>query len=72
MRCTGVAASWCPVHGDCTCPEPETPTASKSFDDPSCPLHSSSSSHADVDRPCVMHPADDCSSRLPCRDCPVP
>lgn len=19
-ECTGVAASWCPVHGDCTCP----------------------------------------------------
>lgn len=20
MSCTGIAASWCPVHGDCTCP----------------------------------------------------
>lgn len=20
MSCTGLAASWCPVHGDCTCP----------------------------------------------------
>lgn len=19
-ECTGVAASWCPIHGDCTCP----------------------------------------------------
>lgn len=21
--CTGTAASWCPVHGDCTCPREE-------------------------------------------------
>lgn len=21
--CTGIAASWCPVHGDCTCPRTE-------------------------------------------------
>lgn len=20
VECTGVAASWCPAHGDCTCP----------------------------------------------------
>lgn len=20
MSCTGLAASWCPTHGDCTCP----------------------------------------------------
>ena len=20
-ECTGITASWCPVHGDCTCPE---------------------------------------------------
>lgn len=23
MTCTGIAASWCPVHGDCTCPRDE-------------------------------------------------
>ena len=22
-ECTGVAARWCPVHGDCICPEGE-------------------------------------------------
>ncbi len=22
--CTGIAASWCPIHGDCTCPRDET------------------------------------------------
>jgi hypothetical protein len=21
--CTGIAASWCPIHGDCTCPRDE-------------------------------------------------
>jgi hypothetical protein len=20
VNCTGIAASWCPIHGDCTCP----------------------------------------------------
>ena len=24
-----------------------------------------------TDRPCVMHPVDDCSAALPCVDCPV-
>lgn len=32
--CTGLGASWCPVHGDCTCPEP-----SMERDHPTCPLH---------------------------------
>lgn len=40
--CTGVAASWCPAHGDCTCPEPES-----AMDHPGCPLHAPSSIHAD-------------------------
>ena len=22
-ECTGIAASWCPIHGDCTCKRPE-------------------------------------------------
>lgn len=47
-RCTGLAATWCPVHGDCTCPsyglggDPEE----RDLDDPTCPLHSASSTHA--------------------------
>ena len=42
VRCTGIAAGWCPIHGDCTCPEPEN-----CLDDPNCPLHSFDSLHAE-------------------------
>ena len=38
--CTGVAAAWCPVHGDCTCLERES-----ALDDTDCPLHGILSSH---------------------------
>lgn len=41
--CTGLTAAWCPLHGDCTCPEREF-----AMDDPGCPLHSFESSHAAV------------------------
>lgn len=40
--CTGIAASWCPVHDDCACPAPED-----AKDDHSCPLHSPTSTHTD-------------------------
>lgn len=40
--CTGIAASWCPIHGNCSCPAPE-----KALDDPDCPLHASDSLHAE-------------------------
>lgn len=49
--CTGVTATWCPVHGDCACPDDHDPTDAgygiKDLDDPSCPLHSFKSNHAD-------------------------
>ena len=38
--CTTVSASWCPVCGDCICPEPEY-----SRNHPECPLHSPHSLH---------------------------
>lgn len=41
MECTGISAGWCPIHGDCTCRDPED----KNDDD--CPLHSSSSTHGE-------------------------
>lgn len=65
QHCTGVSARWCPVHGTCTCPtyadDPEhaDPASASddydvdSMDDDSCPLHSTSSTHAaehDTDR----------------------
>lgn len=42
--CTGLTASWCPVHGDCSCPDRETVG---DLDSESCPLHSSASTHAE-------------------------
>lgn len=39
-RCTGITATWCPIHGDCTC-EPDFP-----LDSPGCPLHDMRSTHA--------------------------
>lgn len=42
LLCTGVSAVWCPIHGDCTCKDPDD----KNDDD--CPLHSSYSDHAEA------------------------
>ena len=39
-QCTGLTAIWCPVHGDCRCPN-----RAQAMDDPECPLHSSDSDH---------------------------
>ncbi len=38
--CTGVAARWCPIHGDCECGEED-------MDQAHCPLHSPTSTHAE-------------------------
>lgn len=39
--CTGLAASWCPRCGDCSCPDRE-----QTLDDRGCPLHAPGSDHA--------------------------
>ena len=47
--CTGLAATWCPCHGDCTCPTVANTygdTDRPSMDDPDCPLHGDRSTHA--------------------------
>jgi hypothetical protein len=44
-ECTGLAATWCPNHGDCSCPPKEN--GERDLDDPGCPLHSESSDHAE-------------------------
>ena len=44
-HCTGVAASWCPIHGTCTCPRDEAAWRVE-LNDPNCPLHSPESTHA--------------------------
>ncbi len=41
-ECTGVSASWCPVHGDCACKNAND----KNDDD--CPLHSRQSTHGET------------------------
>ena len=40
--CTGLTATWCPVHGDCTCER----EFEQGLDAPSCPLHAFDSQHA--------------------------
>lgn len=39
--CTGISASWCPIHGDCVCDREVGDTNNEE-----CPLHCRSSSHA--------------------------
>lgn len=47
--CTGLAASWCPNCGDCTCPvvveEDGTTGWPDARDDPACGLHGAASTH---------------------------
>lgn len=41
--CTGLTATWCPVHGDCVCARNDEGRGDDgdipSMDDPQCPLH---------------------------------
>lgn len=45
--CTGLTARWCPIHGDCTCDRDDY--GSGDMNDPTCPLHRTSSTHAERD-----------------------
>lgn len=47
-HCTGVAAAWCPIHGDCLCPRDDDGEARDGLHDDACPLHSRTSSHAEA------------------------
>ncbi len=38
LACTGLTARWCPIHGDCTCPETYS-SIDRDLDDGACPLH---------------------------------
>ena len=42
-QCTGLTATWCPIHGDCRCPRNEF--GDRTFDGSGCPLHAIDSSH---------------------------
>lgn len=47
-ECTGFAATWCPIHGDCRCPKLED--GSRNEDEyEGCPLHADDSAHGWVD-----------------------
>jgi hypothetical protein len=52
-NCTGLTATWCPTHGDCTCPPlyDGDEEAGRTLNDPRCPLHSTASSHAEDGQP---------------------
>lgn len=45
-RCTGLAAKWCPIHGDCTCPNNNGYYAA--LDRWDCPLHGAQNDHPDA------------------------
>lgn len=47
QRCTGLAATWCPLHGDCWCERRED--GEVRFSGLGCPLHSIDSPHATAD-----------------------
>lgn len=53
IRCTGVAAAWCPRCGDCECPTTEDGDR-LSLDDPTCPLHSAESIHGHDSEDSIM------------------
>jgi hypothetical protein len=48
-NCTGLAATWCPTHGDCACPPmyDDDTEAGRTLNGQRCPLHSIGSSHAE-------------------------
>lgn len=46
VGCTGLAASWCPIHGDCLCPRNDDGEPVDGLNHPRCPLHSPESIHA--------------------------
>lgn len=47
IECTGVSARWCPLCGDCNCPELNDGGGWASLDSPDCPLHAPESRHAE-------------------------
>ncbi len=47
FECTGISAGWCPVHGDCTCPEIPGTDGEIDRNSETCPLHSPSSTHGE-------------------------
>lgn len=44
--CTGITAVWCPLHGQCMCPEDEDGILEWGSN-PDCPIHAEDSNHAE-------------------------
>lgn len=42
LECTGVSATWCPIHGDCICNR-----GAGEMNSEACPLHCRASTHAE-------------------------
>lgn len=52
VTCTDVSARWCPIHGTCRCPNPDSALAAGyDLSHPSCPLHAPDSDHGVPDAP---------------------
>jgi hypothetical protein len=47
LGCTGISARWCPIHGDCVCPEIPGSGGEIDMNSDACPLHSFSSRHGE-------------------------
>src|SRR5262245_50880311 len=52
VYCTGIAASWCPLCGDCVCPRAESGDRLERGD-AACPLHREGSTHGDSRPPSI-------------------
>lgn len=55
VKCTGIAATWCPICGDCTCPERghdvrDVGGRDFSAGEGTCPLHRTDGRHGDLTR----------------------
>lgn len=50
VACTGIAAGFCPVCGECSCPGADSRTLGQTvdLDDPLCPLHRHDSRHGEL------------------------
>lgn len=53
-ECAGLAAQWCPIHGECVCPADAS--GERTLDEPRCPLHAPGSTHGEPSPPPAVLP----------------
>lgn len=56
-ECSGIAASWCPAHGNCSCPRDEEGVRTENRSATECPLHGKASNHGDAEIAALDAPA---------------